>query len=103
MSEGTTTTTTTTPLLKPRHEFRDRGDIGDINGCRDFWTQFRVESSKLWRIAGPIMLTSVCRYSLGAVTQIYAGHVSTLVLAAFSVENSVIAGFSFGIMVFNFF
>lgn len=91
--------TTATPLLKPRDEFP--GDIGDINGCGDFWRQFRVESNKLWRIAGPIMITSVCRYSLGAITQIFAGQVSTLALAAVSVENSVIAGFSFGIMVFN--
>lgn len=40
----------------------------------------------------------MCQYSLGAITQLLAGHVGTPDLAAVSVENSVIAGFSFGIM-----
>ncbi|PIM98345.1 putative membrane protein, predicted efflux pump [Handroanthus impetiginosus] len=37
-------------------------------------------------------------YSLGAFTQTFAGHVGTLELAAFSIENSVIAGLSLGIL-----
>nr|GEZ35565.1 multi antimicrobial extrusion protein [Tanacetum cinerariifolium] len=73
-------------------------DIPPINGAKEFFTQFGIESKKLWYLAGPAIFTSVCRYSLGAVTQTFAGHVGTLDLAAFSVENSVIAGFSLGIM-----
>ncbi|KAJ8760373.1 hypothetical protein K2173_014343 [Erythroxylum novogranatense] len=57
-----------------------------------------TESFKLWYLAGPAIFTSICQYSLGAITQTFAGHVGTLQLAAVSVENSVIAGFSFGIM-----
>ncbi|GFP82656.1 protein transparent testa 12 [Phtheirospermum japonicum] len=44
------------------------------------------------------MFTSLCQYSLGAITQTFAGHIGTLELAAFTVENTVIAGLSFGVM-----
>ncbi|KAH9773085.1 protein DETOXIFICATION 29 [Citrus sinensis] len=73
-------------------------DIPPITGAVDFFIEFSKESKKLWYLAGPAIFTSVCQYSLGAVTQVFAGHVSTIALAAVSVENSVIAGFSFGAM-----
>ncbi|OMP13971.1 protein TRANSPARENT TESTA 12-like protein [Corchorus olitorius] len=74
-------------------------DIPPINGVRDFFREYMIESKKLWFLAGPAIFTSICQYSLGAVTQVFSGQVGTLALAAVSVENSVIAGFSFGIMV----
>ncbi|WCJ38527.1 MATE efflux family protein [Euphorbia peplus] len=74
------------------------GEIPPINTAGDFFREFGKESKKLWFLAGPAMFTSLCQYSLGAVTQTFAGQVGTLDLAAISVENSVIAGFSFGIM-----
>ncbi|KAI3684853.1 hypothetical protein L6452_34080 [Arctium lappa] len=91
------------PLLKDvsnnLHLLRNNiEDSPPITGPKDFFLQFGIESKKLWYLAGPAIFTSVCRYSLGAVTQTFAGHVGTLDLAAFSVENSVIAGFSLGIM-----
>lgn len=73
-------------------------DIGPIHGIRDFYREFMVESKKLWYLAGPAIFTSLCQYSLGAITQVFAGHVGTVELAAVSVENSVIAGFCFGVM-----
>ncbi|XP_070016100.1 protein DETOXIFICATION 29-like [Nicotiana sylvestris] len=76
----------------------DSDDIPPITGIQDFFREFSVESKKLWYLAGPAIFTSLCQYSLGAVTQTFAGHVGTLELAAVSVENSVIAGFSFGVM-----
>ncbi|XP_010528103.1 PREDICTED: protein DETOXIFICATION 29-like [Tarenaya hassleriana] len=101
------------PLLLPAAE-RSRGsavsltssaaltigdaDIPPISGVGDFVREFNVESKKLWYLAGPAIFTSLSQYSLGAITQVFAGHISTLSLAAVSVENSVIAGFSFGIM-----
>ncbi|XP_028195526.1 protein DETOXIFICATION 29-like [Glycine soja] len=57
-----------------------------------------VESKKLGYLAGPAIFSFVSKYSLGAFTQIFAGHVGTIDLAAVSVENSLIAGFSYGIM-----
>ncbi|TYI36753.1 hypothetical protein ES332_A03G163400v1 [Gossypium tomentosum] len=73
-------------------------DIPPINGVRDFFREYLIESKKLWFLAGPAIFTSLCRYSLGAITQVFSGQVGTLALAAVSVENSFIAGFSFGVM-----
>jgi len=61
--------------------------------------EFVYESKKLWHIAGPAIFTAVCQYSLGALTQTFAGLVGDLELAAVSIENSVIAGLAFGVMV----
>lgn len=76
----------------------EAGDINSIKNVKDFWKEFKAESKKLWLLAGPAIFTSICRYSLGAITQTFAGQVGTRELAAVSVENSVIAGFSFGVM-----
>ncbi|KAJ4711041.1 Protein DETOXIFICATION [Melia azedarach] len=88
-------TTTTTSSVTFTAE---TADISPISGVRDFFREFYIEAKKLWYLAGPAIFTTVCQYSLGAITQVFAGHVSTLALAAVSVENSVIAGFSFGAM-----
>ncbi|KAK7361620.1 hypothetical protein VNO77_03691 [Canavalia gladiata] len=94
----------THPLLTPQHRPQDTAvftadsdDIAPISGVGDFTREFLVESKKLWYLAGPAIFTSVSQYSLGAITQLLSGHVSTLALAAVSVENSVIAGFCLGI------
>ncbi|KAK6160250.1 hypothetical protein DH2020_003631 [Rehmannia glutinosa] len=76
-------------------------DIPPITGVAGFLPAFKKESSKLWHLAGPAILTSIFQYSLGAVTQIFAGHVGTLDLAAFSIENTVIAGLCLGITLGN--
>ncbi|TKY57755.1 TRANSPARENT TESTA protein 12 [Spatholobus suberectus] len=60
--------------------------------------RFGFESKKLWRIAGPAILASIFQYSLAALTQTFAGLVGELDLAAVSVENSVIGGLAFGVM-----
>lgn len=78
------------------------GDIPPIANAGDFWDQFRAESKKLWYLAAPAIFTSVCQYSLGAITQVFAGHVGTLDLAAVTIENSDIAGFSLGVLVRSF-
>ena len=87
------------PLLTHTFEPGRGDDIPPIAGGRDFFREFLTESKKLWYLAGPAIFTSICQYSLGAITQVFAGHVSTLALAAVSVENSVIAGFSLGVTV----
>ncbi|KAH7524043.1 hypothetical protein FEM48_Zijuj06G0076400 [Ziziphus jujuba var. spinosa] len=61
--------------------------------------EFGEESRRLWKLAGPAIFTSICQYSLGALTQTFAGLAGELELAAVSVENSVIAGLAFGVMV----
>lgn len=77
----------------------EEGDIQAIRGIKDFLREFYVETKKLWYLAAPAIFTSVSQYSIGAITQVFAGHVGTIQLAAVSVENSVIIGFGFGIMV----
>lgn len=94
----------TETLLSPAEErpdlpFSSADDIPPITTVGGFVREFNVEAKKLWYLAGPAIFTSVNQYSLGAVTQVFAGHISTISLAAVSVENSVVAGFSFGIMV----
>ncbi|KAL4559278.1 hypothetical protein LXL04_031415 [Taraxacum kok-saghyz] len=87
------------PLLTSKDGTKtDVEDIPPINGIKDFFVQFGVESKKLWYLAGPAILTTVCQYSLGAITQTFAGHIGTLELAAFSIEHLVISSFSLGIM-----
>lgn len=60
--------------------------------------EFGHESKNLWKLAGPAIFTSICQYSLGALTQTFAGFLGEIELAAVSVENSVIAGLAFGVM-----
>ncbi|KAL6983749.1 Protein DETOXIFICATION 31 [Sarracenia purpurea var. burkii] len=76
----------------------DENDIQPINGVRDFFREFSVESRKLWYLAGPAIFTSICQYMLGAVTKVFAGHVGNIELAAVSIEDTVIAGLSFGFL-----
>ncbi|KAI8014097.1 Protein DETOXIFICATION 33 [Camellia lanceoleosa] len=85
--------TVTTPLL-----LNNGQEHGEEEKPLSFLKQFRVESKKLWHLAGPAILTAICQYSLGALTQTFAGLVSEIDLAAVSVENSVIAGLAFGVM-----
>ena len=58
-----------------------------------------MESKKLWYLAGPAIFTSLCQYTIGASTQLFAGQLGTIELAAVSVENSVIDAFSYSILV----
>lgn len=64
-----------------------------------FVKEFGVESKRLWKIAGPIILTAISQFSLTAITLTFAGFLGELDLAAVSVGNSVISGLAFGVMV----
>lgn len=81
------------------HFTGDDKDIPLINDIKDLFLQFEIESKKLGYLATPAIFTFVRQYSLGAITQTFVGHVGTLDLVVVSVENSVIVGFSLGIMV----
>ncbi|KAM1133349.1 hypothetical protein ACFX19_043317 [Malus domestica] len=83
-----------TPLLVSKHSGHEDGGEEKVG----FVKQYGIESKKLWKIAGPAIFTSLCQYSLGALTQTFAGFVGDLELAAVSIENSVIAGLAFGVM-----
>lgn len=78
----------------------DEVDIEEISNCGQFIKEALIENKKLWCLAGPAIFTAIAQYSLGAITQVFAGHLTTLELDAVSTENMVIAGLAFGIMVF---
>ncbi|KAJ6725672.1 PROTEIN DETOXIFICATION 31 [Salix purpurea] len=77
------------PLLSPPNDHQNNRDQHLRSTNSSIAASFALGS-------GDIPLIN--SYSLGGITQLLAGHVGTLDLAAVSVENSVIAGFSFGIM-----
>uniref|UniRef100_A0A3Q7IGI4 Protein DETOXIFICATION n=1 Tax=Solanum lycopersicum TaxID=4081 RepID=A0A3Q7IGI4_SOLLC len=60
-----------------------------------------VESKKVWHIAGPAILNAVSLFSLEFVTAAFAGRLGDLELAAVSEVHNVIAGFVYGVMVFD--
>ncbi|KAJ1383679.1 Multi antimicrobial extrusion protein [Sesbania bispinosa] len=87
-----------TPLLLDNNNNNSSSHVKDekpLNFVQRFW----LESKKLWKLACPAILTALCQYSLGALTLTFVGQVGDLDLAAFSVENSCVAGFAFGVMV----
>lgn len=90
----------TSPLLSNKAAQSDNinSDGDDQQKHLGFVKEFGYESKRLWKIAGPAIFTAICQYSLGALTQTFAGLVGELELAAVSVENSVIAGLAFGVM-----
>ncbi|KAE9454110.1 hypothetical protein C3L33_13975, partial [Rhododendron williamsianum] len=78
--------------------YDEQDSVALSNPISYFLREFYVESKKLWYLAAPAILASGCQYSLGAITQVFAGQLGTTELAAFSVENSIVAGFGYGIM-----
>ncbi|MED6182918.1 Protein DETOXIFICATION 33 [Stylosanthes scabra] len=76
----------------------DVDDGDDERPLLNLVKKFGFESKKLWKLAGPAIITALTQYSLGALTQTFSGLISELDLAAVSVENSVVAGLAFGVM-----
>ncbi|KAG6430985.1 hypothetical protein SASPL_109060 [Salvia splendens] len=52
-------------------------------GGGGFLESFGSESKTLWGISGPAIFTYICQYSLGALTQTFAGQVGELELGEF--------------------
>ncbi|CAI0425449.1 unnamed protein product [Linum tenue] len=89
------------PLLQSRgtnHGRKEGNDDDNKEFDSSVLGDFGNESRTLWKIAGPAIFTSISQYSLGALTQTFTGFVGELELAAVSVENSVVAGLAFGVM-----
>ncbi|KAK9117263.1 hypothetical protein Sjap_016210 [Stephania japonica] len=74
-------------------------DIKPIKVPKDFFSEFWVESKKLWPLAGPAIFTSLCQFSFSFITQALVGHLGDLELAAFSVQYGVTSSFTVGIMI----
>ncbi|VAI86892.1 unnamed protein product [Triticum turgidum subsp. durum] len=87
-----------TEALLARAGSGDKDDLEEIHSVSAFLRCAAEENRRLWHLAGPAIFTSLAQYSLGAITQVAAGHLTTLELDAVSTENSVVAGLAFGIM-----
>ncbi|KAK4384335.1 protein DETOXIFICATION 35 [Sesamum angolense] len=60
---------------------------------------FCIESGKLWRIGGPIVIQILCQYGGTSVATIFVGHLGDVDLSAFTIASTVIGTFAFGFMV----
>ncbi|XP_031101377.1 protein DETOXIFICATION 32-like isoform X2 [Ipomoea triloba] len=76
----------------------DAGDIQEMKNTKELFREFCWESKKLWYLAAPAICNLVLQYSISAVTQIFAGHVGDIQLAAVAVEINLISGFAFAIL-----
>ena len=79
-----------TPLLKNNVDEHENEPLG-----RRVWK----ESKKLWHIAGPAIFNRVSNYSMLVITQVFAGHLGDMELAATSIAMNLILGLDLGIMV----
>nr|GLL31901.1 protein DETOXIFICATION 29 isoform X2 [Ipomoea trifida] len=68
----------------------DASDIHPIKKLKEFMREFNSESKKLWYLAAPAIFNLVSQYSIIAITQMFAGHVGNIQLAAVSVDNNLI-------------
>ncbi|KAK4803477.1 hypothetical protein SAY86_003294 [Trapa natans] len=57
-----------------------------------------VETKELWQILGPAIFSRMAAYCMNIISQAFAGHIGTVELAAFSIANTVIVGFNFGLL-----
>lgn len=74
----------------------DKSVVGEkMKTCKSSWE----ESKLLWHIAFPAILTAVFQFSIGFVTVGFAGHIGEAELAAVTVVENVIEGFSYGVLV----
>ncbi|OQU93093.1 hypothetical protein SORBI_3001G476700 [Sorghum bicolor] len=74
------------------------GDGDGGNNKQQLAARVWEESRKLWDIVAPAIFSRVVTYSMNVITQAFAGHLGDLELAAISIANTVVVGFSFGLM-----
>lgn len=75
------------------------GDYESVKTFEDAKYVCRLESTKLWVIAGPIAFNILCNYGVNSFTNIFVGHIGNVELSAVAISLSVIANFSFGFLV----
>uniref|UniRef100_A0A0E0AYL4 Protein DETOXIFICATION n=1 Tax=Oryza glumipatula TaxID=40148 RepID=A0A0E0AYL4_9ORYZ len=61
---------------------KKQDDLEEIRSVGELMRLAAEENRRLWYLAGPAIFTSLAQYSLGAVTQVFAGHLTTLELDA---------------------
>ncbi|XP_068647731.1 protein DETOXIFICATION 33-like [Aristolochia californica] len=89
------------PLLQQTSTFYKENDRileGGQHHPSSLASETWAEMKMLWQVAGPAVLTSIFQYSLFSVTQTLVGHIGTVELAAVGIQNMVLSGLVFGIM-----
>ena len=74
-------------------------DYPPLRTFSDLKRVFFAESTKLWKIAAPIVFGIICQYGINSLTSIFVGHIGDVELSAVSISVSVIGTFAFGFMV----
>lgn len=74
------------------------GDYRPVNGLKEWWAVFWIETVKLWEIGGLIAFNILCQYGIYSITVAFCGHLGAVELSAVSVAQNVIGTFSFGFM-----
>lgn len=74
-------------------------DYPPLKTFSDLNRVFFAESTKLWKIAAPIVFGIICQYGINSLTSIFVGHIGDVELSAVSISVSVIGTFAFGFMV----
>ncbi|XP_030542728.1 protein DETOXIFICATION 27-like [Rhodamnia argentea] len=91
--EGMSSSQPLLPESSPKSKDREEED-----DSRDLKTRVWIETKKLWQIVGPAIFSRVSSYSMNIISQAFAGHLGEVELAAFSIANTVIVGFNFGLL-----
>lgn len=85
----------TQPLILPETKGVSPEERNDQSLSRRLW----AETKKLWQIVGPAIFCRLASYTMNIVSQAFSGHLGAVELAAFSIANTVIVGFNFGLLV----
>ncbi|XP_047326633.1 protein DETOXIFICATION 35 [Impatiens glandulifera] len=76
----------------------EEGDYRALESFKELRKMFWIESVKVWKIAGPIIVTVLCQYGTNSATNIFVGHMGDIQLSSVSIALSVINMFAFGFM-----
>lgn len=77
----------------------DTEDYAPVRSFSEFRCMFWIETVKLWKIAGPAVITILCMYGTNAIISLFAGHIGTIELSAITISLAVISTFSYGFLV----
>ncbi|KAL5779805.1 hypothetical protein ACOSQ2_010542 [Xanthoceras sorbifolium] len=86
------------PLLPSSPVLVSSEEVADYQEKEELVKRVWIETTKLWCITGPAILSLVSAYSMNVVIQAVGGHLGDVQLAAISIANNVIVGFNFGLL-----
>ncbi|PQQ20623.1 protein DETOXIFICATION 35 isoform X3 [Prunus yedoensis var. nudiflora] len=84
------------------HDLYEGGneDYAPVRSFDALRSMFWIETVKLWKIAGPTVITMLCMYGTNSVIVIFVGHLGAVELSAVSISLSVITTFAYGFLKF---